>query len=48
LCNWLKLTLSLRAALYNFTGSDKRPKVRYPFQIVLAMEFSPNTKRAIL
>jgi len=33
----LKLMLSLRAALYNLTGNETRPKVRCPFHTVDAM-----------
>src|SRR5258708_10959194 len=47
LCNWLKLTVSLRAALYNFTGSDSSPNVRCPFHTVLAIRvFSDNSSWA--
>src|SRR3954463_10790396 len=37
LWSWLKLTVSLRAALYNLTGKDTRPKVRWPFHTVEAI-----------
>src|SRR6266853_5548411 len=37
LWSWLKLMPSARAAVYSFTGNDTRPKVRWPFQTVLAM-----------
>src|SRR5436305_10882693 len=37
LCSWLKLTVSLRAALYNLTGKDTKPKVRWPFHTVEAI-----------
>src|SRR3954468_6848537 len=44
LCSWLKLTVSLRAALYNLTGKDTRPKVRWPFHTVEAIK-SPLQKQ---
>ena len=34
--------LSLRAALYNFTGNESSPKVRCPFQTVLAIQYLQN------
>src|SRR5581483_5556744 len=37
LWSWLKLMLSLRAALYNLIGNDTRPKVRCPFHTVDAI-----------
>src|SRR5260370_41288760 len=43
LCSWLKLMLSLRAALYNLTGNDTSPKVRCPFQTVDAISDTSNT-----
>jgi hypothetical protein len=37
LWSWLKLMLSLLAALYNLTGKETKPNVRCPFQTVDAM-----------
>src|SRR5690349_1028296 len=37
LCNKLKLTVSLRAALKRRTGNETRPKVRWPFHTLDAI-----------
>ena len=48
LWSWLKLMLSLRAALYNLMGNDTSPKVRCPFQTVDAMASYPIRKHSWL
>jgi hypothetical protein len=38
LWSWLKLMRSLRAAVVSRTGIEIKPKVRWPFQTVVAMQ----------